>query len=277
MATERAQHWPVPYLSRLEGGGIQPGQSVVIRGIQTGETFNVNLLAGPKYAQDNAPLHISVRQKEKNIVFNTFADGAWGKEEKKKDPFKEGEPFDLRIRAHDNHFEIFANQKELLNFEYRQPLNSINHLFISGELELHNVSWGGKYYPVPYQAGIEGGFTPGKRLFVSGVPDKKAKKFEINLMSNGNDIAMHVSIRFDEKHVVRNSFQSGNWQAEEKEGKFPLEKDIAFDAIIVNEPYAFQVFFNGNHFCSFAHRLDPNSIQALKISGDVELQGVHVK
>lgn len=52
---------------------------------------------------------------------------------------------------------------------------------------------------MPYQAGIEGGFTPGKRLFVSGVPDKKAKRFEVNLMSNGSDIAFHVSIRFDEK------------------------------------------------------------------------------
>jgi len=274
---ERSQHWPIPYLSRLEGGAIQPGQSVVIRGIQTGDTFSVNLMSGPKYAQDNIPLHISVRQKEKNIIFNTFAEGNWGKEEKKKDPFKEGEPFDLRIRSHDNHFEVFANQKELLNFEYRQPLNSINHLFISGDLELHNVSWGGKYYPVPYQAGIEGGFTPGKRLFVSGVPDKKAKRFEVNLLGNGNDVALHVSVRFDDKHIVRNSFQGGNWQAEEKEGKFPLEKDVAFDLIIVNEPYAFQIFVNGNHFCSFAHRLDPHIVQALKISGDVELQGVHVK
>lgn len=63
-------------------------------------------MAGAKYAQDNIPLHISFRKKEKSTIFNTFADGAWGKEEKKKDPFKEEEPFDLRIRAHDNHFEV---------------------------------------------------------------------------------------------------------------------------------------------------------------------------
>lgn len=271
-----AQNLPVPYLSRLEGGGLQPGQSIVIHGTQTGETFNVNLMAGPKYAQDNIPMHVSFRRKEKSTVFNTFSDGAWGKEEKKKEPFKEDEPFDLRIRAHDNHFEVFANKKELHNFEYRQPLNSINHLFISGDVQLSGVSWGGKYYPVPYQAGVEGGFTPGKKLFISGVPDKKAKNFQVNLLA-GQDIAFHVSVRFDEKHVVRNSQQGGQWQAEEKEGKLPLDKDVAFDMTIVNEPFAFQLFFNNNHFCSFAHRLDPNAVQALKILGDVELHGVHVK
>jgi len=271
-----AQSFPVPYLSRLEGGGLQPGQSLVIHGTQIGDAFTINLMSGPKYAQDNIPLHVSFRRKEKSTIFNSFGDGVWGKEEKKKEPFKEDEPFDLRIRAHDNHFEVLANKKDLHNFEYRQPLNSINHLFISGEVQLSSVNWGGKYYPVPYQAGVEGGFTPGKRLFISGVPDKKAKQFSVNLLA-GQDVALHLAVRFDEKHVVRNSQQGGTWQAEEKEGKLPLEKDVAFDLSIINEPFGFQVYFNNNHFCTFAHRLDPNAVQALKIAGDVELHGVHVK
>lgn len=51
-------------------------------------------------------LHISVRLKEKSFVLNSKQNGSWGKEEKKKNPFKDNEPFDLRIRAHDNKFEV---------------------------------------------------------------------------------------------------------------------------------------------------------------------------
>jgi len=107
--------------------------------------------------------------------------------------------------------------------------------------------------------------------------EKKVKMFAINLLTTAGEIAFHFNPRFSEKHVMRNSQIGGNWEAEESEGKFPFEKDSGFDIIIVNEPYAYQVFVNGNHFCAFAHRTDPNNIRGLKIEGDVELQGVHVK
>jgi hypothetical protein len=277
MANTRDQSWPVPYLSRLEGGGLEPGQTVIIKGVETGDHFNVSFMTTASYETANIPFQITIRLKDKAAILNDRKDGKWGKEEKKKEPFKEGEMVDLRIRAHDNKFEIYANQKEIGEFEYRQPLNSINHLYIDGTVELHNVSWGGKYYPVPYQAGIEGGFTPGKRLFVSGMPEKKVKQFSINLLTTAGEVAFHCNPRFSEKHVVRNSQIGGAWGAEESEGKFPFEKDTGFDIIVVNEPYAYQVFVNGNHFCAFAHRTDPNTIRGLKIEGDVELQGVHVK
>lgn len=41
--------------------------------------------------------------------------------------------------------------------------------------------------------------------------------------------------------------------------------------------FCLKVFINGEHYCAFAHRTDPNTIRGLKIEGDVELQGVHVK
>lgn len=74
---------------------------------------------------------------------------------------------------------------------------------------------------------------------------------------------MHFNARFDEKVdtlmrnisliskttkndwsyqiVVRNTQVGGAWQSEEREGKFPFEKEQGFDLIIANEPYAFQV------------------------------------
>uniref|UniRef100_A0A915I6S5 Galectin n=1 Tax=Romanomermis culicivorax TaxID=13658 RepID=A0A915I6S5_ROMCU len=78
-------------------------------------------------------------------------------------------------------------------------------------------------------------------------------------------------------NVVRNSFLNNTWGTEEAEGKFPFQSDQCFEVMIVNEPYAFQCFINGVQFCAFAHRNDPNSVKGLKIEGDIELHGVHVK
>lgn len=276
----RSVSWPVPYLSKLESTGLQPGQTVIINGIVTGpERFTVNLTTGPRVegdTRDNIALHLSVRMDEKEIVMNALNGNAWGKEVRKKNPFKEGDNFDLRIRAHDSKFEIMANQKDLAEFDHRLPLGTVTHLYISGQVQLNGVHWGGKYYPVPFETGVEGGLTPGKRVYISGVPDKSAKRFHVNLVNQNRDIPFHFSCRFDEKVVVRNNYENGAWQKEEREGKLPFEKDKAFDLIIANETYAFQVYVNGQLFCAFAHRGDPNSIKGLQIEGDVELQGVHV-
>lgn len=272
-----AEGLPLPYLSRLEGNGIEPGQTVVIKGLDTGDHFNVSFLTGANYEASQVAFHISVRLKENVIIFNDRKDGKWGKELKKKEPFKEKEKIDLRVRAHDNKFEVFANLKSIGDFEYRQPLNSINHLYVDGTLELHSVNWGGKYYPVPYQAGVEGGFLAGKRLNVSGLPQKKCESFSINLINSASEIAFHFNPRFNKKIVMRNSQMEGKWGTEESEGKFPFAADTLFDISIVNEPYAYQIYVNDQHFCAFAHRAEPNSIRGIKIEGDVELQGVHVK
>jgi len=274
----RTQSWPVPYLSHLEATGIQPGQTVIVKGIQNGERFDVNLMNGNDVQTADIALHLSVRLKEKSIILNSKQANAFGKEEKKKNPFKDNEPVDLRIRAHDNKFEIFANQKEIAEFEHRQPITTITHLFIDGNIELHNVTWGGKYYPVPYQFDVEGGLTPGKKLFISGIPEKKGKGFNVELVNNLKEVSFSFDVRFGDKAVVRNAQLNGVWGNEEKSGsKLPFEKDVAFDLIIVNEPYSFQVFVNGQHFCAFAHRSDPNNVRSFRINGDVELQGVYIK
>lgn len=271
-----------PYISKLEGSGFQPGQSVLIRGIVLGAgedqsgRFDINLACGPRPESDEVPLHVSVRQDEKKFVFNTFQGGEWGKEERKSSPYKEGDNVDIRIRAHDNKFEVIVNQKELCTYDYRMPLTSITHLVINGCIDLTGVNWGGKYYAVPYQAGIDGGLRPGKKVYITGVPEKKAERFEINLHTKG-DTALHFNPRFSEKAVVRNSQLGGAWGNEEREGKIPFEKDRVFDLVIANESYSFQVFVNGQQFCTFAHRTAPDNIDGLSIKGDIELQGLHVK
>jgi hypothetical protein len=75
---------------------------------------------------------------------------------------------------------------------------------------------------------------------------------------------------------VRNSQLGGTWGNEEKEGKFPLKHDVTFDLVIHNESYSYQVYVNDERFCTFAHRVDPNTIVGVEVSGDLELQSIMV-
>ncbi|PIO61759.1 galactoside-binding lectin [Teladorsagia circumcincta] len=176
------------------------------------------------------------------IVMNTFANGEWGKEERKSLPIKKGDSFDIRIRAHDDRFQIVIDQKEFKDYEHRLPLTSITHLSIDGDLYLNHVHWGGKYYPVPYESGIASGFPIDKTLLIFGTVEKKGKRFNINLLRRNGDIALHFNPRFDEKAVIRNALAANEWGNEEREGKMPFEKGVGFDLAIKNEPYAFQLF-----------------------------------
>jgi len=110
-------------------------------------------------------------------------------------------------------------------------------------------------------------------LFVTGIPDRDAKKFEINLYA-GHDIALHYNPRLSDKMVVRNSKQGSSWGTEEREGSFPFAKEKQFDIVIVSEGDALQVYVNGEHQSSFKNRIPPHQIDGLGIEGDVQLQAI---
>jgi len=222
-------------------------------------------------------LHVSVRFDESKIVMNTFSNGEWGKEERKSSPIKRGDQFDIRIRAHDNHYTMFIDQKEFKEYSYRLPLSTVTHFSVDGDIYLNQIHWGGKYYPIPYESGIAGGFAPNKRLLIFGTPEKKAKAFVVNLLRRNGDIALHFNPRFNEKHVIRNSLEGGDWGNEEKEGKMPFEKGVGFDLSIHNEPYGFQIFIDNERFCTFAHRSDPHDISGLQIQGEIEVTGIQIQ
>ncbi|VDO52792.1 unnamed protein product [Haemonchus placei] len=77
----------VPYLSRLEGNQLQPGQSLIVRGVITGtDSFVVNLTSGPIVEAeeggeilDNRLLSIRCDISKNRICFNACVDGEWGK------------------------------------------------------------------------------------------------------------------------------------------------------------------------------------------------------
>ncbi|CAJ0577880.1 unnamed protein product, partial [Mesorhabditis spiculigera] len=287
-----AKYINIPYRSKLVEK-IEPGQTLIIRGKtnEDAKRFNINLHRdSPDFSGNDVPLHISVRFDEGKLVFNTYSKGAWGKEERQKNPVKKGEPFDLRIRAHEGRFTVYVDRVQVKEFEHRVALQHVSHLSIDGDVTLNHVQWGGKYYPVPYESGIAGeGLVPGKTLVIHGTPTKKAKRFNINLLKKDGDIALHFNPRFDEKKglglvcgklvpggVVRNSLVSGEWGNEEREGKNPFDKNHGFDLEIRNEEFAFQIFVNGERFCSYAHRVEPKDIGGLQIQGDIDVTGIQM-
>jgi len=226
------------------------------------------------YSGDDIGFHFSWRQKEKSIILNSYENGGWKKEEKHGGGvIHEGQPFDLRIRAHDDRFEIFLEHKKLADFHHRLPLSILTHVYIQGDVRLQALAWEGNYYSMPYRGGFPGNFVAGKKLFVTGLVDKDAKKFEINLY-HGNDIAFHFNPRLSDKVVVRNSKMGGNWGDEEKEGTMPFSKNKQFDMVIHSEGDALQIYVNGEHQCAFRNRISPDQIDGLGVTGDLQLQSI---
>ncbi|VBB33680.1 unnamed protein product [Acanthocheilonema viteae] len=163
-------------------------------------------------------------------------------------------------------------------FDYRVPLQWVTYVSIDGDTVIDHVQWGGKYYPVPYESGIvDGGLLPGKSLYITGMPDKRSKRFNINLLKQNGDIALHFNPRFDEKIVVRNALIGGVWGKEEREGKLPFAKDKMFDLQLRNEGDAIQITVNGELFTRFVHRSEPNDIVGVQIQGDVEISGIQIQ
>lgn len=273
-----SQVFKIPYRSVLQER-FEPGQTLQVKGTasEDAKRFTISLHnKSADFSGNDVPLHISVRFDEGKVVLNSFHKGEWGKEERKSNPLKKGEHFDIRVRAHDTKFQIIMNGKELKEYEYRLPLQSVDHLSVDGDLALSDIHWGGKYYPIPYETGIPASFAVGKQLYIYGTPEKKGRRFLVNLLRKNGDIALHFNPRFDEKAVVRNALQAGDWGNEEREGKMPFEKGVGFDLIVSNEPTQFSITVNGHHFANFAHRSSPNDIHGLQIQGDLELTGLEI-
>jgi len=269
--------YPNPYRSRLQER-IEPGQTLTVKGraFSSADTFTINFVRGPDFEEGDKIFHISVRYSQKKIILNTREHGKWGKEESHKNHLKQGDKFDIRIRAHDKHFQVFINNEEFCKYEHRAPISGIDHFSVEGDCELQHIHWGGRYYSVPFESGITGGLDPGRKITIYGIVEKKPTEFKLNLKKSNGDVAYHFDPRWKEKAVVRNSSINGAWGNEERQGGFPFEKNHIFDIEIINEQYSIQTIVNGEHYCAYAHRTDPHGITGLSIEGDVELIGIVV-
>ncbi|KAE9552782.1 hypothetical protein FO519_003999 [Halicephalobus sp. NKZ332] len=284
--TGRNNSFPVPYLSKLEGNQLQPGQSLIVRGIIVGkDEFVINLTGGPRVeldeevtSLDNRLLCFRTDVSNKKIHLNACIDGQWGREGTIKHRWQPGDEFDIRVRCHEEEYEIFVEHKLVAKFAHYLPLNNVTHIYINGDVELYSVSWEGKYYSVPYAADVPGNFYPGRKLYVSALAKKKAKQFFIDFHA-GQDIAFRVNPRFPAKKIVTNTKVGQNWGQEEKlqNEPFPFKRKKNFDLLIYCEENKFVVYVDDCLVGTYEHKTSPRTIDRLSIEGDIILQGVHLK
>ncbi|TKR92944.1 hypothetical protein L596_007494 [Steinernema carpocapsae] len=286
--TGRNNSFPVPYLSRLEGNQLQPGQSLIVRGIVIGRgEFIINLTGGPNVEVDNESepidnrlLSVRVNVAQKKLFLNACIDGEWGREGSVKHKWATGDEFDVRVRCHEQFFEIFVEHKLVAKFAHYVPISNISHIFINGDVELYTVSWEGKYYSIPYAADIPGNFYPSRKLYVSALAKKTAKQMIIDFHA-GNDIAFRFEPQIRDKKIVCNSKLNGAWGKQEimgvKGSGFLIKRRKTFDLLIYCEENRFVVYIDDVPMGEFVHRTPPRNIDKLSLEGDVELQGVHLK
>uniref|UniRef100_A0A915EAP7 Galectin n=1 Tax=Ditylenchus dipsaci TaxID=166011 RepID=A0A915EAP7_9BILA len=286
--TGRINSFPVPYLSKLEGNQLQPGQSLIVRGVIVGRTeFVINLTNGPRVeldddtdALDNRLLCLRAElEAPRKIHLNACINGEWGREGTIKHKWRFGDEFDVRVRCHEDEFEVFLDHKLVARFAHYVPLTDISHIYINGDIELYSVSWEGRTYSVPYVADIPGNFYPSRKLYVSGLIKKRGKQFNLELHS-GQNIALRVNPRVPSKKIVCNSRMDNQTWGEEQilQGEdFPFKRKRTFDFLIYCEDAKFIIYVDDCLLGVYEHRLNPRSIDKLCIDGDLVLHGVHLK
>jgi len=281
MANPREAIIPVPFRSRLIHG-LEPGQTLFSHGVvkEGAKEYELNLLCGNSTIDKTlgqVALHVNARFDEGKIILNSLEGGEWGKEKRVKNPFHPGDVFDLRIRIHQDRYEVLVNQKEVAEYEHRVPLQLVDHIEVTGDIRLDALHRGGRYHQLPFETVFhDGHLKAGELVMVYGIPT--GKDFEINFLGHNGEILFHYKVLMSDKHVVRNANLHGEWGPEEREGVFPFKKDTAFDLVIQNQPYSIQTFVNNKRFATFAHRTSNprQDYHALRISGDVDLTGIEV-
>nr|CAD7425770.1 unnamed protein product [Timema monikensis] len=88
---------------------------------------------------------------------------------------------------------------------------------------------------------------------IQGTVPALASRFSINLQCGPNvaprdDIALHVSARFHENVISRNSLHGLNWGPDELTGHMPLARAQGFEIIILCEPESYKIAINGQHY-----------------------------
>ncbi|XP_025103625.1 LOW QUALITY PROTEIN: galectin-9-like [Pomacea canaliculata] len=308
----------IPYSGAIPGG-VHEGLEIQIQGtVPQGvrEGFSVNLCQ-TAHREPSTTLHFNPRFHQNGVALNHLENGKWGKEERRDLPLHKGSDFDLRIKVKSNEFKIKINGSHFTDFVHRMPKETAQYLVIDGEVAVSFIrfsglhgdanapmaygsyggpqpaynpapmaygSYGGQPIynpPIPFTTEVPGGVYPGRKIFISGVPNHECSRFTVNMQSDssGGDVAMHFDVRFKfgDSHnvVVRNHCHKGQWANEERHANhFPFAHDANFDMVIHVEQHCYKVDVNNQHFVEFNHRVPVQSANILSISGDVKINQI---
>uniref|UniRef100_A0A182WFQ6 Galectin n=1 Tax=Anopheles minimus TaxID=112268 RepID=A0A182WFQ6_9DIPT len=125
---------------------------------------------------------------------------------------------------------------------------------------------------IPFLGLIPGGLSPGRMLRIKGIINSHGERCHIHIQAGAavnprDDVPLHVSIRPNEHAIVRNSIQNQVVGPEERYGGCPIRYGESFDLLILAEASLYKLAINGNHFCTFAHRLPLHNARYISVSG----------
>lgn len=86
-------------------------------------------------------------------------------------------------------------------------------------------------------------------------------------MQPRDDVMLHLSVRPQENVIVRNHMKDQIFGAEERHGGNPIQAHQSFEIAITAEHSQYRISVNGNHFCTFTHRLPLHLVKFVSISG----------
>lgn len=101
--------------------------------------------------------------------------------------------------------------------------------------------------------------------------------FKSGNLEDEDDIPLQISVRFDQDAVVRNTRQSGEWGAEERDENRnaftvgnPLVAGEIFKVYIFVSDYSFHIAFNDEAFCTYAFRIAVQEIRTVEVTQDLQ-------
>ncbi|XP_067224608.1 galectin-9-like isoform X1 [Chanodichthys erythropterus] len=269
----------VPFTTPIQGG-LKDGMIITVCGrvLPDANRFDVDFLYGSDHV-----LHFNPRYDGGSglVVHNTLQKGIWGSEENKSQtPFPRGQTFALQIFVTQGSYKISTNGKPFSEFEHRMPFSWADTFRIVGKVELSLVAFQRVAPPhaacsgsfmVPYKSVIPGGLQPGKVIIIHGVISPQANRVVISLRHK-HGIAFAYSPRFDENVVVRNTYQDGQWGAEERSELLPYKRGALMQVTIFCSHHQYEVFVNGEKTHTYKHRYTKlEEIDVLDIRGDMQL------
>ncbi|MFH4980352.1 hypothetical protein AB6A40_007061 [Gnathostoma spinigerum] len=134
-------------------------------------------------------------------------------------------------------------------------------------------------YPVPYRSKLTEPFEPGQTLIVKGKTAEDSVRFTVNLHSesadfSGNDVPLHISVRFDEGKIVFNTFSKGKWGKEERKNN-PYKKGEDVDIRIRAHDNAFAISVDQKEIKEYEHRVPLSKVTHFSIDGDILITYIH--
>ncbi|XP_032083977.1 galectin-4-like [Thamnophis elegans] len=274
--------------------GLRPGMAVYVQGAvpEDSKGFSVDFTVA-KLQRANIACHFNPRFKWGNkVVFNTFEFHRWKKEEIRKMPFQKGEHFEAIFIVTEIGYQILVNGKHFYVFRHRIPAQGVRFIKVEGDLELQSVNvtagpmvenmtrtFPGIYHlALPHEQTVLGGLYPGMSVYVNGTVPEDSHSFGVDFaccQHRGADVPLHFNPRFFQEDLVLNTFQSDKWGKEEKHQN-PFQKGEPFEIIFTVTETEYQIQVNGNPFCNYSHRFPPQSVQLIRVVGDLDLQSLNV-